>query len=79
MADLLTVITQTSVYCCYHSSFHCRLVQEHATETRPGEGSLPLKGAVEMCLCDEPCIVKHDMTSKTGLHIGMFRVLIVNK
>ena len=30
-----------------------------------------------MCLCDEPCIVKHDTTSKTGLHIGMFGVLIV--
>ena len=77
MNDLLPVQTQTNVYCRYHRAFRCRLVQEHATETRPGQGSLPLKGAVEMCLCDEPCLVIHDTTSKTGLHIGMFRVPIV--
>ena len=77
MTDLLMMQTQTNVHCHYHCFFRCRLVQEHTTETRPGQGSLPLKGAVEMCLCDEPCIVKHDTTSKTGLHIGRFRVPIV--
>ena len=60
------------VYRHYHCGFCCRLVQEHVKETRPGQGSLPLKRAVEMCICDEPCIVKHGTTSKTGLHIGMF-------
>ena len=60
-----------------HYNFHfcCRLIEEDDTRRRQSERSLPLKQAIEVSLEDDPCITEHDMTSNTGLHIGMFCLL----